>query len=74
MGSGETFYRSSNGRYYRDSEIWSQFESGQWLPYCWDAETGAEWIQTDDGEIIELTPISPPDCPYDAVLGHTVDS
>lgn len=57
MGNG-TVYSGSDGDYYGDVDLWEQFESGVWTPFCWDTETGVEWVEVQGGEILTLTPIS----------------
>lgn len=54
----ETIYKSPDGRYFGDLDIWEQFESGAWTPVCWDEETGEEWVRTDHGEVLVLRPVS----------------
>ncbi|SEO19454.1 hypothetical protein SAMN04487948_10118 [Halogranum amylolyticum] len=53
-----SIYRCSEGGYYGDVDIWEQLESGTWTPHCWDTETGIEWMETEDGELLVLEPIS----------------
>mgnify|MGYP006272700461 FL=1 len=57
MGDGN-LYRGSDGCYYGDVDIWEQFESGSWTPCCWNTETGTEWVETSDGELLRLVPVS----------------
>jgi len=56
-------YESSSGEYYSGLDIWMRFESGLWTPHDWDDETGQEWVQTDDGTVIMLTPITEAELP-----------
>lgn len=58
-----TVYRCSDGHYYGDGDIWNQLESGAWTPCCWDTESGKEWIERQDGELLILEPISKTDLP-----------
>nr|WP_244531654.1 hypothetical protein [Halogranum amylolyticum] len=58
-----TVYRSSDGDYYGDVEIWERLESGTWTPCCWDTESGKEWMETRDGELLILEPISQNELP-----------
>jgi hypothetical protein len=53
----ETIYRRSDGGFVTGSGIWSRFEGGAWRPCCWNTETGAEWVVTDDDELLRLTPL-----------------
>ncbi|SEP18577.1 hypothetical protein SAMN04487948_11953 [Halogranum amylolyticum] len=57
MGVG-TIYRGSDGEYYGDVDLWERFESGVWTPQCWNTETGREWVETQDDEVLCLTPIA----------------
>lgn len=57
MGDG-TIYRGSDGQYYGDVDLWERFESGVWTPQCWNTETGREWVETEDNEVLCLTPIA----------------
>jgi len=57
MGSGDV-YRCSDGRYFGDVEIWERFESGAWTPFCWEETTGREWVETRNGELLFLVPVS----------------
>jgi hypothetical protein len=56
MGNG-SLYRSSDGRYFGDADVWERFETGDWTPCCWDTETGEEWIETRDGDVLRLRPV-----------------
>ena len=56
-------YHGSKGEYYGDVDLWERFESGMWTPQLWDTETGTEWVKTDDGELLCLTPITCRDIP-----------
>ncbi|SEO83229.1 hypothetical protein SAMN04487948_105378 [Halogranum amylolyticum] len=57
MGEGN-IYRGSDGRYYGDVDIWERFESGAWTPCVWDTESGVEWVETEDEELLSLVPLS----------------
>lgn len=59
----ETIYRSSTGAYYTGTQLWRRFEADEWRPCCWDADSGREWVETTDGELLCLTPVSPADLP-----------
>ncbi|SEO68588.1 hypothetical protein SAMN04487948_104173 [Halogranum amylolyticum] len=56
-------YRCSDGKYYGDVDIWKRLESGTWTPCCWDTESGKEWMETQDGELLILEPISQNELP-----------
>lgn len=56
-------YESSSGEYYSGLDIWMRFESGLWAPHDWDDETGQEWVRTDHGAVITLTPITEAELP-----------
>ncbi|SEO93488.1 hypothetical protein SAMN04487948_10867 [Halogranum amylolyticum] len=53
----ETVYKCSNGRYYGDTDVWTRLESGAWKPFCWDTESGEEWVETQQEETLLLVPI-----------------
>ncbi|SFK82858.1 hypothetical protein SAMN04487950_1306 [Halogranum rubrum] len=57
MATG-TVYRCSDGGYYGNADVWERFESGAWTPCCWDTESGAEWVETGEGELLALEPTS----------------
>lgn len=63
-----TIYRCSDGGYYGDADIWKQFEAGNWVPFCWDEESGHEWVETRDDELLALEPISQPKLPVDTTV------
>ncbi|SEP03017.1 hypothetical protein SAMN04487948_11164 [Halogranum amylolyticum] len=78
MGNG-TAYSGSDGYYYGDVDLWQQFECGVWIPFCWDTETGIEWVEAQDGEILTLTPISQSSLPREVSVeevygGLSIDS
>lgn len=56
---GGAVYICSDGRYVGDADVWERFESSAWKPCCWDAETGYEWVETEEGELLLLVPVSP---------------
>lgn len=62
MGRG-IIYQCSDTRYsdgtpyIGDVGLWEKLESGQWTPFCWDDESGTEWVMTDSGEVIALEPV-----------------
>lgn len=58
-----TVYSCSDGEYYGDVDMWERLESGTWTPCCWDTESGKEWMETRDGELLILEPISRDDLP-----------
>lgn len=51
-------YICSDGRYVGDADVWERFESEVWRPCCWDTETGYEWVETNDGELLLLVPVA----------------
>lgn len=53
-----TIYVCSDGSYYTSTQLWEQFESGEWSPCCWDSETGQEWVRTAEDDLLLLTPVS----------------
>lgn len=53
-----TVYKCTDGCYYGDADVWAQFESGAWTPCCWDEETGKEWVETRQDQLLVLTPTS----------------
>lgn len=53
-----TTYKCSDGQFYGDVQLWERFERDEWSPFCWEAG-GREWVETSDGEILALTPVSP---------------
>ena len=65
-----TVYRCSDGRYYGDVDVWKQFESGDWTPSRWDEDTGREWVQTGDGELHTIAPVSRADLPESTRIEH----
>jgi hypothetical protein len=72
MGNGK-LYRSSDGRYFGSADLWERLEAGDWTPCCWDEETGEEWVETRDGELLALQPISPQAVPDRVEISHDVD-
>ena len=59
----QPFYKCSDGCYYGDVEVWERLESGTWTASCWDTESGTEWMETEDDELLVLEPISRSDLP-----------
>lgn len=53
-----TVYLSSEGEFFGDAEVWERLESGVWIPRCWDTETGREWVETQNGDLLLLIPVS----------------
>jgi len=66
-------YESSDWRYFGEARLWEKFESGTWEPCAWDPETGREWIETDDGDLLMLIPISRHALPGWADVTHYPD-
>lgn len=60
---GGTIYECSNGGYYGDRDVWKRLEAETWNVCCWDETSGTEWVETEDGELVVLTPISRNDLP-----------
>lgn len=63
-----TVYEGSDGRYYTDVQLWERLESEAWVPFCWDPETGEEWVETPAGELLALTPVPESELPDDVEL------
>ena len=59
----ETIYECSDGGYYSDVQVWERLESEAWRVCCWEAETGREWVENEDGELLMLDPISRSELP-----------
>ena len=53
----DTIYQASDGRYYSETELWQQYESGEWAFCAGEASTGQEVVRTDRGALLLLTPI-----------------
>lgn len=53
-----TVYSCSNGQYYGDVDVWEHLESGTWKPCLWNPESGEEWVEKQDGELLVLVPVS----------------
>lgn len=60
-------YRASNGCYYRETDLWNHYETGEWEFHCGDAEAGTETVRTETGHLLTLvrvdrmvTPFDPP--------------
>lgn len=61
--AGSTIYECSDGAYYGDADLWERLESGTWTSCCWDEDSGAEWVETANNELLALNPISKHDLP-----------
>lgn len=59
------FYRCSNGNFYSEEEIWERLEAGVWRPFCWDDQTGEEWMESADEQILYLDPVDGAEVPDD---------
>ena len=59
----QTIYERSDGGYCTGAEIWHRFEATEWTPCCWNTATGEEWVETDAGELLRLTPTAPETIP-----------
>jgi len=66
-------YRAETGRYVTGTEIWRKFETDEWTPYRWDADTGTEWVQTVDGDVLKLEPVTQLELPDHVELVPTDD-
>lgn len=66
----ETVYECSDGGYYSDVQVWERLESGTWRPCCWDADTGREWVENDEEELLLLDPVSPTELPSGVQIEH----
>lgn len=62
---GGMLYQDSYGDYWSAVQLWEQLEAGHWNPCCWDPESGQEWVETEDGELLTLTPVSQAELPSD---------
>ena len=71
MNSSDTIYRSDTGRYYSPLELWRRLEAGEWTPINWDEDSEKEWVETRDGDMLELTPVDPSSLPPDVSLVET---
>lgn len=61
-------YQDSCGNYWSAVQLWENLEAGRWNPCCWDPESGQEWVETQDGELLALTPVSEAELPNDVQL------
>jgi hypothetical protein len=66
-------YESSTGEYYSGLDIWMRFESGLWEPHDWSQETGQEWVKTESGEVLTLTPIPESELPDELSVTEAED-
>ncbi|QCC50021.1 hypothetical protein [Halapricum salinum] len=64
-------YRGNDGEYYGGVDIWERFESNSWTPFAWDPERGTEWVETDDQELLELTPVVREEVPRSVEIERT---
>ncbi|QSG04651.1 Uncharacterized protein HSR121_0295 [Halapricum desulfuricans] len=53
----------SDGDYYGEVDVWERLETGDWTPFAWDRESGVEWVETDDQQLLVLTPVPPRELP-----------
>ncbi len=65
-----TIYVGTDGRYYGCVQVWERFEANEWIPCCWDAESGQEWVRTETDDLLSLTPISPSAVPDDLQIEY----
>ena len=63
MTTAAQFFRTEGGRYLSTTERWWYLESGEWTPLRWEEATGKEWFETEDGDLVELTPVPESDLP-----------
>lgn len=61
-------YECSDGNYYGDADIWARFEAGEWTPVNWDDESGTEWVETEDGEMLTLEPVAQSELPQNVAV------
>lgn len=54
----QTVYVGTDGRLYSDEDIWPRLETETWTVCCWDNETGREVVETEEGELLFLTPFA----------------
>ena len=70
-GSGKVLYAGSDGDYYGEVDIWERFEADRWVPFAWDPDSGAEWVETEDQELLELTPVTSGELPQNVAIVRT---
>lgn len=56
MSRMRAVYVGSDGNYYGEVDVWERLEAGDWTPFAWDRESGVEWVETDDQQLLVLTP------------------
>lgn len=68
---GGTLYEGTDGYYYGCTQVWERLESGRWTPFCWDTESGQEWVETETGDLLCLTPVTESALPTDVSVEYT---
>jgi hypothetical protein len=63
MCATDRVYECSDGNYYGNADIWARFEAGEWTPVSWEEDSGTEWVETADGELLTLQPVPESDLP-----------
>ncbi|MCU4719089.1 hypothetical protein [Halapricum hydrolyticum] len=71
MSRTRAVYVGSDGNYYGEADIWERFETGCWAPFAWDSESGEEWVETDEQQLLVLTPTSPEELPQRVDIERT---
>jgi len=71
MSDDNTLYECSNGEYYGNADIWERLEAGQWTPVDWDDDSGTEWVENQDGDVLRLDPVSEDSLPAEAAIVET---
>lgn len=66
-----TVYRGSDGRFYGDVDIWDRLESSTWVPCCWDEQSGVEWVETMDEQLLALVPTAQQALPEETQVVNT---
>lgn len=59
-------YEGSNGHRYTDEEVWRRFETEVWRACMWDTEAGWELVETQDEDLLLLTPTDEAEVPESA--------
>jgi hypothetical protein len=71
MSNDNHLYECSDGNYYGNAEVWNRLEAGQWTPVDWDDESGTEWVENQDGDVLRLDPVSEDTLPPDVQVVET---
>lgn len=68
---GMTIYEGSDGQYYTDWQVWRNFESNRWKAFCWKEDSRWEMVETSQGDLLVLNPISKSELPDDVVVEYS---